>query len=392
MTSDNMTPDNMTPDIITTEISSSDILAQCKRVVIKVGSALLVDGDRGTIHRQWLKALADDVARCRAQGQEVVLVSSGAIAAGRQRLGFANKALRLEEQQAAAATGMLRLAHAYEESLAHHDVTVAQVLLTLEDTENRRRYLNARSTLNTLLKAGAVPLINENDTVATDEIRVGDNDRLGARVAAMVSADALILLSDIDGLYTADPASDDSARWVPVVTEITAEIDAMAGHAISPVGTGGMVTKLAAARVAMSAGCRMVITRGDTEHPVRALEEGARCTWFLPQSTPRAARKEWIAGSLKPQGAIIIDAGAKGALGKGKSLLPAGVTAVDGTFERGDPVVVKCLDGREVARGLSAYSSRDIDLIKGHKTSEIEELLGYRGRDEVLHRDDMVLL
>lgn len=372
--------------------SSADILPQCKRIVIKVGSALLVDGKTGLIHHKWLKALAQDVARCRARGQEVVLVSSGAIAAGRRRLGFSDKALRLEEQQAAAATGMLRLAHAYEESLADHEVTLAQVLLTLDDTENRRRYLNARSTLTTLLKAGAVPLINENDTVATDEIRVGDNDRLGARVAAMVSADALVLLSDIDGLYSSDPVSDENAEWVPVVTEITPEIDAMAGQAVSSVGTGGMVTKLTAARIAMSAGCRMVIAEGHTDNPIHAIEDGARCTWFLPQSTPRAARKEWIAGSLKPQGAVIIDAGAEGALGKGKSLLPAGVTDVEGTFERGDPVVVRCVDGREVARGLSAYSSHDIGLIKGHKTSEIEELLGYRGRDEVLHRDDMVLL
>jgi len=377
---------------MTDTVVSADVLAQCKRIVVKVGSALLVDGQNGAIHRSWLNALAEDVARCRARGQEVVLVSSGAIAAGRRRLGFTNKALRLDEQQAAAATGMLRLAHAYEESLANHDVTLAQVLLTLDDTESRRRYLNARNTLNTLLKVGAVPLINENDTVATDEIRVGDNDRLGARVAAMVSADALILLSDIDGLYTADPASSADAEWVPVVKEITPEIDAMAGLSVSSVGTGGMVTKLAAARIAMSAGCRMVIAHGHTENPVRALEEGARCTWFLPQSTPRAARKEWIAGSLKPQGTILIDKGAQGALGKGKSLLPAGVTAIEGTFERGDPVVIRCPDGHEIARGLTAYSSSDIDLIRGHKTSEIEGLLGYRGRDEVLHRDDMVLL
>ncbi len=371
--------------------SSSEILKQCRRVVIKIGSALLVDDERGTIHRQWLQALAEDVVQCRARGQEVILVSSGAIAAGRRQLGFADKALRLEELQASAATGMLRLAHAYEEALARHNVTLAQVLLTLDDTENRRRYLNARNTLSTLLKMGAVPLINENDTVATDEIRVGDNDRLAARVAAMISADALILLSDIDGLYSSDPASDPGARWIPVVEEITPEINAMAGHAISSVGTGGMVTKLAAARIAMSAGCRMVITQGREEHPIRALEDGARCTWFLPHSTPRAARKEWIAGSLKPLGAVVIDAGAEGALGKGKSLLPAGVTAVEGNFGRGDPIVVRCADGRQIAQGLTAYSSRDIDLIKGHKTSEIEGLLGYRGRDEVLHRDDMVL-
>lgn len=375
-----------------TDIGSSEILRQCRRIVIKIGSALLVDGDRGTIHRKWLQALAEDVVRCRERGQEVVLVSSGAIAAGRRQLGFADKALRLEELQASAATGMLRLAHAYEEALARHRVTLAQVLLTLDDTENRRRYLNARNTLCTLLKMGAVPLINENDTVATDEIRVGDNDRLAARVAAMISADVLILLSDIDGLYSSDPASVADAEWIPVVEEITPEIDAMAGHSKSSVGTGGMVTKLAAARVAMSAGCRMVITRGDKEHPVRVLEEGARCTWFLPQSTPLAARKEWIAGSLKPLGTVVIDGGAENALAAGKSLLPAGIVTVEGNFGRGDPVKVRCVDGRQVAQGLTAYSSRDIDLIKGHKTSEIEGLLGYRGRDEVLHRDDMVML
>jgi glutamate 5-kinase len=371
---------------------SAEILKLCRRIVIKIGSALLVDGDSGTIRRQWLQSLAEDVVQCRAHGQEVILVSSGAIAAGRRQLGFADKALRLEELQASAATGMLRLAHAYEEALARHDVTLAQVLLTLDDTENRRRYLNARNTLSTLLKMGAVPLINENDTVATDEIRVGDNDRLAARVAAMISADALILLSDIDGLYSCDPVVDPDAQWIPFVEEITTKIDSMAGRAVSSLGTGGMVTKLEAARIAMSAGCRVVITQGRKEHPVRTLEDGARCTWFLPHSTPRAARKEWIAGSLKPLGVVVIDAGAESALGKGKSLLPAGVTAVEGDFGRGDPIVVRCADGRQVAQGLTAYSSRDIGLIKGHKTSEIEELLGYRGRDEVLHRDDMVLL
>ena len=373
-------------------LSNADILSQSKRIVIKIGSILLVDGESGAIHRDWLNALAEDVARCRARGQDVILVSSGAIAAGRQRLGFEGRALRLEEQQAAAAAGMLRLAHAYEDALAEHEVTLAQVLLTLDDTENRRRYLNARSTLNTLLKAGAVPLINENDTVATDEIRVGDNDRLAARVAAMISADVLVLLSDIDGLYTADPLSDKNAELVPVVEEITPEIDAMAGKAVSSVGTGGMVTKLSAARVAMGAGCRMVITKGQVDHPIRALEEGARCTWFLPHSTPRAARKHWIAGSLKPLGSIIIDAGAETALSKGKSLLPAGVTAVEGSFERGEPVVILGHDKRRLAQGLCAYSSEDIGTIKGHKTGEIESLLGYRGRDEVMHRDDMVLL
>ncbi len=370
--------------------SSSDILAACKRIVIKVGSALLVDPVSGKIHRQWLSSLADDVVRCRARGQDVVLVSSGAIAAGRKHLNFGSGSLRLEELQAAAATGMLRLAHAYEDALAGHNLTLGQVLLTLEDTENRRRYLNARSTLTTLLRAGAIPLINENDTVATDEIRFGDNDRLAARVAAMVSADALVLLSDIDGLYTADPAKEQNARHVSVVNELTPEIEAMAGKAISTVGTGGMVTKLAAARVTMGAGCRMVITKGHADNPVRELEDGARCTWFLPSTSPRAARKEWIASSLKPRGRVRVDEGAEKALGAGKSLLPAGVSSLTGTFERGDLVTVENSAGVELGRGLSAYSSADISLIKGHKTSEIASILGYRGRDEIIHRDDLV--
>ena len=387
-----MTSPVTSPPTTSTPVSSADILGNCKRIVIKIGSSLLVDPETGRVHGEWLKAFAEDVARCRARGQEVTIVSSGAIAIGRRHLNLSTGFLRLEESQAAAATGMLRLAHAYEEALARHDVTLGQILLTLDDTESRRRFLNARSTLNTLLKAGAVPLINENDTVATDEIRFGDNDRLAARVAAMISADALILLSDIDGLYTTDPASNADAVHVPAVDEITPEIDAMAGKAISSVGTGGMVTKLAAARVTMSAGCRMVITKGYDDHPIRLLEGGARCTWFMPTNSPRAARKEWIAGSLKPLGSITIDAGAEKALASGNSMLPAGIVSVDGTFDRGDPIVVKGISDHELARGISAYSSADIDLIKGHKTSEIEALLGYRGRDEVIHRDDLAIL
>jgi glutamate 5-kinase len=366
-------------------------LAAARRVVIKIGSALLVDEEHGTIHRKWLAALAEDVARMCARGQEVLIVSSGAIAVGRRHLKFADGNLRLEEKQASAATGMLRLAHAYQEELAHHDLTLAQVLLTLDDSENRRRYINARNTLETLLRLGAVPLINENDTVATDEIRLGDNDRLGARVAAMVSADTLILLSDVDGLYTADPRHDTSATVVPEVREITPEIEAMAGQARSSVGTGGMVTKLAAARVAMGAGCRMVIADGHELNPVRRIEEGASCTWFVPQGTPRSARKHWIAGTLNPSGKLIVDDGALKALKSGKSLLPAGVVDAEGNFEKGDAVLVVNGDGREVARGLVAYSVADARLLMGHKSSEIEDLLGYRGIDELIHRDNLVL-
>jgi len=366
-------------------------LGAARRIVIKIGSSLLVDDVQGSIHRRWLAALAEDVAFLTARGQQVVIVSSGAIAVGRRHLGFSDGNLRLEESQAAAATGMLRLAHAYQEELAHFDLTVAQVLLTLDDSENRRRYINARNTLETLIKHGAVPLINENDTVATDEIKMGDNDRLGARVAAMISADTLILLSDVDGLYTADPRTDPKAKIIPVVERITPEIEAMAGRAGSHVGTGGMVTKLAAAKIAAGAGCRMVIADGRELHPVQRIEKGEAVTWFLTQASPRTARKHWIAGTLKVSGALIVDDGALKALHGGKSLLPAGVIDVTGKFEKGDAVMVKASDGREVARGLIAYSAADARLLMGHKSSDIEGLLGYRGRDELIHRDDLVL-
>lgn len=372
-------------------MSAAPGLAAARRLVVKIGSVLLVDEATGAIRRPWLDALADDVAAARARGQEVVLVSSGAIAVGRRHLGLVGRDLRLEEKQAAAATGQIRLAHAYQETLARHGITVAQVLLTLDDTEERRRHLNARSTLATLLRLGTVPVINENDTVATAEIRFGDNDRLAARVAAMISADALVLLSDIDGFYSADPRRDPAARLIPEIAEITAEIEAMAGEAPPGYSSGGMVTKLAAARIAMAAGCRMAIADGRRLHPLAAIEAGGPCTWFLPSAGPRTARKQWIAGALKPVGALAVDDGALKALVAGKSLLPAGVTRVDGEFGRGDAVRVLGPDGREAARGLSAYSAADARRIKGHKSREIEALLGYRGRDEMIHRDDLVL-
>ncbi|MBM3538976.1 MAG: glutamate 5-kinase [Alphaproteobacteria bacterium] len=371
--------------------ASLPVLDTARRLVIKVGSALLVDEEKGDIRRAWLDALADDVARLKKRGVEVVLVSSGAIAAGRRHLGLLHKALKLEEKQAAAATGQIRLAHAWQGALARHDITVAQILLTPDDTEQRRRHLNARSTINQLFKLGAVPVINENDTVATDEIRFGDNDRLAARVAQMVSADTLVLLSDIDGLYTADPRKDKAAQRIPVVDEITPEIEAMAGDAATGFSHGGMVTKIIAAKIALSAGCRMIIALGKPEHPIAAIEKGGVCTWFVPSAEPRTARKRWIAGSLKPAGSLRVDAGALAALAGGKSLLPAGVTRVEGSFERGDLVVVLGPNGVEVARGLVAYSSADAARIKGHKSREIETLLGYRGRDEMIHRDDLVL-
>ena len=367
-------------------------LAQARRVVVKVGSALLVDADSGRVNRAWLETLVEDLLRLRRRDQHVILVSSGAIALGRRRLGLNRDALRLEESQAAAAVGQIRLAHAYKELFEEHGVTVAQMLLTLEDSERRRRYLNARATLESLLELGALPVINENDTVATAEIRYGDNDRLAARVAQMAGAECLVLLSDVDGLYSADPNKDGRARIVPEVRHISAEIEAMAGSSASTVGSGGMTAKILAAKIAVAAGCHMCIAAGHHRHPLRRLEEGAACTWFVPSATPVAARKQWIAGTLRPAGAITIDAGALRALLEGKSLLPAGVTGARGRFERGDTVSVLAADGAEVARGIIAYSDADAARIMGRRSSEIEQLLGFRGRDEMIHRDDLVLL
>ena len=365
---------------------------EAKRVVIKVGSALLVDAEKGRLNRTWLEGFAADVARLRKRGQEVILVSSGAIALGRRHLGLAAGKLRLEESQAAAAVGQIRLAHAYKELLEAHEVTVAQILLTLGDTEQRRRYLNARGTLDTLLSLGSVPVINENDTVATAEIRYGDNDRLAARVAQMTGADCLILLSDIDGLYTANPADDPDADFVARVLEITPAIEAMAGGTGSDMGSGGMQTKIAAAKIALGAGCHLCIAKGAVEHPLQRIEDGARCTWFVPSSTPLATRKQWIAGTLRPAGAIVVDDGAVRALMSGKSLLPAGVIRAMGRFDRGDTVSIIGPDGSEVARGICAYSDGDAARIIGRQSADIEKILGFRGRDEIVHRDDLVLI
>jgi glutamate 5-kinase len=367
-------------------------LAEARRVVVKVGSALLVDPQSGRLNRAWLETLVEDLRRMRRRGQQVILVSSGAIALGRRHLNLPAGPLGLEQKQAAAAVGQIRLAHAYKELLEDDSITVAQVLLTLQDSEQRRRYLNARATLNTLLELGAIPVINENDTVATSEIRYGDNDRLAARVAQMASADCLVLLSDVDGLYTADPNVDPDARFLPQVAEITPAIEAMGGSSASDVGSGGMATKIAAARIAVAAGCHLCIAAGQPRHPLRRIENGARCTWFLPHATPVAARKQWIAGSLKPAGQIQIDAGAAMALTRGRSLLPAGVTGATGRFERGDAVQVTGADGEVLARGLAAYSCEDVLRIMGRRSSDIEALVGFRGRDEIIHRDDLVLL
>jgi len=367
-------------------------LPNATRVVVKIGSSLLVDAESGKLNRDWLAALAGEIKRCRERGQQVLLVSSGAIALGRRYLGLSSKQRLLEENQAAAAAGQVLLAQAYQELFDEIGIKVAQVLLTPEDTEDRRRYLNARNTLGTLLGLGAMPVINENDTVTTQEIRYGDNDRLAARVAEMVSADCLVLLSDVDGLYTADPAEQSGAELIPEVTSITPDIEAMAGAARTDFGSGGMATKVAAARICMSAGCATVIAAGNILEPLQAIESGGSCTWFLPSSTPLAARKQWIAGSLTPAGVLSIDAGAEKALLEGNSLLPVGVDGVEGRFERGDAVIVRNSDGRDLAHGLSAYSSEEALALKGRQSDEIEDVLGYRGRNELIHRDNLVLL
>ena len=371
--------------------ASAQPLQQARRVVIKVGSALLADAATGTVKRDWLQTLAADIADLRQRGQEVLLVSSGAIALGRRQLAFPAGRLKLDEKQAAAAVGQISLAHAWTEMLGRHDLTVAQILLTPGDTEQRRRYLNARSTMRTLLKLGAIPVINENDTVATAEIRYGDNDRLAARVAQMISADCLILLSDVDGMYTADPTRDPNAQFIPEIRAITPEIERMAGGSSSSVGTGGMATKVVAAKIAVGAGCHMCVALGRELHPVRRIGEGARCSWFYPSASPGTMRKQWIAGTLQPAGELYVDDGAVAALRRGKSLLPAGVTRVAGTFQRGDALIVRDSEGKEIARGLVAYSSGDAERLRGRKSSEIDALLGFHGRAEIIHRDDLVL-
>ena len=379
-------------DLMDLTAAGSSPLASARRIVVKVGSALLVNQDSGQLNDHWLVTLIEDLMRLRARGQQVILVSSGAIALGRRELKLAPGPLRLSESQAAAAVGQIRLGHAYRELLLRHGVTAAQVLLTLEDSEQRQRYLNARATLTALLELGALPIINENDTVATAEIRYGDNDRLGARVAQMAAADCLVLLSDVEGLFTADPNKDPAAQFIARVNQVTPDIEAMAGASASAVGSGGMTTKIMAAKIATNAGCHMCIAAGHHAHPVRRLEEGARCTWFVPSATPAAARKQWIAGTLRPAGSLVIDTGALKALHAGRSLLPAGVVKLAGRFEQGDTVSVLAPDGVEVARGISAYADGDVSRIMGRKSSEIETILGYRSGNELIHRDDLVIL
>ncbi|MEJ2228924.1 MAG: glutamate 5-kinase [Alphaproteobacteria bacterium] len=365
--------------------------ANARRITVKIGSALLADKETGKLKAEWLAALADDIAQLKAEGREVIVVSSGAIVLGRTSLGLPRGPLKLAESQAAAAVGQISLAHAYEKKFKARGIVTAQVLLTLGDTEERRRYLNARNTISTLLALGAVPVVNENDTVATAEIRYGDNDRLAARVGSMMSADCVVLLSDVDGMYTAPPSIDPNARRLEVVEQITQEIEAMAGDAGSDLSRGGMVTKIEAAKIAVTAGANLAITSGKVLHPLRAISEGAPCTWFVASTNPVQSRKRWIAGSLEPRGTLIIDDGARAALESGSSLLPAGVVKVEGTFDRGDAVVIKDMDGRELGRGLIAFTYLHAGQIIGRKTAEIENILGDAGRAEMIHRDDMVL-
>ncbi|MEL6449840.1 MAG: glutamate 5-kinase [Pseudomonadota bacterium] len=365
-------------------------LTTAKRLVVKIGSALLVDRTTGALRADWLQGLAQDVAWLKGQGVQVVLVSSGSIALGRGVLGLPATDLALEQSQAAAAVGQIRLARAYEEALTQHGILTAQVLVTLEDSRDRRRYLNTRATLEQLLSLGALPIVNENDTVATDEIRFGDNDRLAAQIAATIGADQLVLLSDVDGFYSANPADDPDAKRYPIIDTITPEIEAQAGDAGSGLSKGGMKTKLMAAKTATAAGCAMAICHGAALRPLTALDQGANATWFTATLDPQAARTRWIA-AMKPQGTLTLDAGAARALSKGNSLLPAGVHAVSGSFGRGDPVAIAGPDSHQLGLGLSRYTAAEAQQIKGHHSTEIEALLGYPGRAALIHRDDMAL-
>lgn len=372
-------------------MSKTPELKSFRRIVVKVGSSLLVDHSAGLLKREWLDSLAADIASLHKEKRDVLVVSSGAIAMGRAILKLPKGALKLEDSQAAAAVGQIALARAWSESLGAHGINAGQILLTLGDTEERRRYLNARSTVDKLLEWKSVPVINENDTVATSEIRYGDNDRLGARVATMMSADLLVLLSDIDGLYDRPPGSAGDAKLIPIVERITPEIEAMAGASGSELSRGGMVTKIEAGKIATTAGTHMVIASGHVNHPLRGIAAGATCTWFLTPANPVTARKKWIGGALEPRGAVTIDAGAVKALRLGRSLLPAGVIRIDGEFQRGDAVLVRGPDGAEVARGLVAYDAEDAAKIKGRSSSDIMMILGYTGRTEMIHRDDLAM-
>lgn len=372
--------------------SNLTVLDTAQRIVIKVGSALLYDSDTHHANHSWMQGLAEDIAALRTRGKQVVLVSSGSIALGRTILNLPAGKIALEEKQAAAAAGQVALVQAWSDVLAAHDLQSAQILLAPDDTETRRRHLNARATITTLLGLGVIPVVNENDTVTTYEIRYGDNDRLAARVAGMISADLLILLSDVDGLYTASPRRDPHARHIADIPQITPDILAMGGGTDTAFASGGMATKLAAAQLATQAGVGMIICDGRTHQPLAALGNGARFSLFHPSMNPMAARQNWIAGTLDPKGVVMIDAGAEKALKAGKSLLPAGVVSVSGQFERGDVISVIGADGTEIARGLTHYSDQDAHRLKGQKSTHFQELVGYDGRAELIHADDLVRL
>jgi glutamate 5-kinase len=375
----------------TAPVTRAPVLGDFRRIVVKVGSSLLVDATAGRVKEEWLASLAEDIAALHRDKRDLLVVSSGAIALGRSVLRLPPGVLRLEDSQAAAAVGQIALARIWAEVLSRHGITAGQVLVTLQDTEERRRYLNARSTIERLLEWRAVPVINENDTVATNEIRYGDNDRLAARVATMASADLLVLLSDVDGLYDAPPGESAQAKHIPLVSQITPEIEAMAGASGSELSRGGMQTKIEAGKIATRGGTHMVIASGRVAHALDAIARGAPCTWFLTPANPVAARKKWIAGSLEPKGILIIDAGAVAALRRGKSLLPAGVIRIDGQFARGDAVIIRGPDGDEVGRGLVAYDAADADKIKGRSSADILLILGFEGRTEMVHRDHLVV-
>lgn len=373
-------------------LSASTLIDNAQRITIKIGSALLFNPEKGGLQTAWLAGLASDVARLHKAGKQVILVSSGAIALGRDEMGLPKGQIKLEEKQAAAATGQIILAQAWNDSLKAHGITSSQILLAPEDTETRRKHLNARSTMQTLLNYGCVPVVNENDTITTYEIRFGDNDRLAARVATMMSADLLILLSDIDGLYDKNPRTSKGANHIPLIAELTDEIMAMGESANAEFASGGMATKLAAARIATHSGVAMMICNGGTNAPLSALDTGAKSSIFTAQIAPHTARKNWIASALDTAGTLVIDNGAKDALSKGRSLLPAGVTAISGAFERGDLIDIYDLDGKLIARGLASYSSDEANMLKGHKSTDFEKLIGYQGRAELIHADDLVVI
>lgn len=371
-------------------MSKTPALVSAQRIVIKIGSSLIADSAR--IRNRWLTAMAEDVAQLHAAGKDVILVSSGAVALGRSLIGLGSKRLSLEEKQAAAAAGQPLLIQAWKQAFAKQNIQVAQLLLTLEDSEDRRRYLNARATFNTLLQHRLIPIVNENDSVATAELKFGDNDRLAARVAVMMMADVLVLFSDVDGLYDKNPATHADAKHIPIIKKLSPAIMAMGGGAASVFSHGGMKTKLEAAQMATGSGCHMVIAKGHTLHALANLGKGGACSWFIATTKPQLARKDWIAGAVKLRGSVSIDAGAVRALGQGKSLLPAGVTAVEGHFERGDTIAIKTLDGATLAKGIAGYSAEETRKIRGQKSTAVEGILGYAHRDTLIHRDDLVLL